>query len=123
MSQAPIISAGQQMVNSSSCLISAAKSLAVNPKDAPTWQLLASQSKAVSDAIKKLMQAIKDKSPGQRECDKAIDTINRAINEVDQASLAAISQKLPGRAESTLGGFQEQMANSVSEISDRIGED
>ncbi|XP_062512011.1 talin-like [Corticium candelabrum] len=120
VSQAPIISAGQQMVNSSSCLISAAKSLAVNPKDAPTWQLLASQSKAVSDAIKKLMQAIKDKSPGQRECDKAIDTINRAINEVDQASLAAISQKLPGRAESTLGGFQEQMANSVSEISDRI---
>jgi talin len=119
-SQEPILSAGQQMVNSSSSLISAAKSLAVNPKDAPTWQLLASQSKAVSDAIKKLLQAIKDKSPGQRECDKAIETLNMSINEIDQASLAAISQKLVPRAESTLLGFQEQMANTVSEISDRI---
>lgn len=39
----------------------------------------------------------RDKAPGQRECDEAIDVLNRCIREVDQASLAAISQQLAPR--------------------------
>ena len=52
--RAPIVTAGMNMLTASSSLISSAKSLAVNPRDAATWQLLASHSKAVSDAIRKL---------------------------------------------------------------------
>ena len=36
-----------------------AKSLAVNPKDPPTWQLLASHTKSVTDAIKSLIMSIR----------------------------------------------------------------
>lgn len=41
--------------------------------------------------------AYRDKAPGQRECDEAIDVLNNCIREVDQASLAAISQQLSPR--------------------------
>lgn len=39
----------------------------------------------------------RDKAPGQRECDEAIEVLNRCMREVDQASLAAISQQLAPR--------------------------
>lgn len=39
----------------------------------------------------------RDKAPGQRECDEAIEVLNRCLREVDQASLAAISQQLAPR--------------------------
>lgn len=39
----------------------------------------------------------RDKAPGQRECDDAIEVLNNCIREVDQASLAAISQHLTPR--------------------------
>lgn len=39
----------------------------------------------------------RDKAPGQRECDEAIEVLTRCIREVDQASLAAISQQLAPR--------------------------
>lgn len=40
-------------------MIRSAKSLAVNPKDPPTWQDLAAHSKKVSDSIKKLVGSIR----------------------------------------------------------------
>lgn len=39
----------------------------------------------------------REKAPGQRECDDAIEVLNGCIREVDQASLAAISQQLTPR--------------------------
>ena len=43
-----------------------AKSLAVNPKDPPTWQLLASHTKSVTDAIKSLIMSIRYEREGRR---------------------------------------------------------
>lgn len=40
-------------------MVKAAKSLAVSPRDPPTWQLLANHSKSVSDSIKKLVSSIR----------------------------------------------------------------
>eukprot|EP00118_Oscarella_pearsei_P020926 m.231778 g.231778 ORF g.231778 m.231778 type:complete len:65 (+) comp40074_c1_seq12:4671-4865(+) len=37
---------------------------------------------------------IRHNSPSQVECDQAIELLNMAINEVDQATLAAIISKL-----------------------------
>ena len=47
------------MIKASSSLLTTSKSLAINPKDAPTWQLLASHSKAISESIKALLSAMK----------------------------------------------------------------
>ena len=46
--------------------------------------------------------AIRDKCPGQKECDDAIDSLNSTITQLDQAILAAMSQQLQPHASSTL---------------------
>ncbi|GCB83267.1 hypothetical protein scyTo_0023439, partial [Scyliorhinus torazame] len=58
----------------------------------------------------------RDKAPGQRECDCSIDNINKCIREIEQASLAAVSQNLPTRDDISLEALQEQMSSTVQEI-------
>lgn len=53
------------------------------------------QAKLFYDSMIRL--SFRDKAPGQRECDEAIEVLNRCMREVDQASLAAISQQLAPR--------------------------
>lgn len=57
--QEPIIQAGENIIDSSCSVILAAKSLVVMPKDPPTWQQFASNSKNVSDSIKMLVNSIR----------------------------------------------------------------
>ncbi|XP_051898367.1 talin-2 [Pristis pectinata] len=114
--QEPILSAARSMLDSSSSLIKSARSLAINPKDPPTWSILAGHSRTVSDSIKSLITSIRDKAPGQRECDCSIDNINKCIREIEQASLAAVSQNLPTRDDISLEALQEQMSSTVQEI-------
>ncbi|KAI1905173.1 hypothetical protein AGOR_G00013410 [Albula goreensis] len=116
----PIVAAAKTMLESSTGLIQTARSLAVNPKDPPKWSVLAGHSRTVSDSIKKLITNMRDKAPGQRECDEAIEVINNCIREVDQASLAAISQQLTPREDVSQEALHEQMAASVQEISNLI---
>ncbi|XP_072349209.1 LOW QUALITY PROTEIN: talin-2-like [Scyliorhinus torazame] len=114
--QEPILLAARSMLDSSSSLIKSARSLAINPKDPPTWSILAGHSRTVSDSIKSLITSIRDKAPGQRECDCSIDNINKCIREIEQASLAAVSQNLPTRDDISLEALQEQMSSTVQEI-------
>uniref|UniRef100_A0A673A8S0 Talin-1 n=1 Tax=Sphaeramia orbicularis TaxID=375764 RepID=A0A673A8S0_9TELE len=116
----PIVAAAQTMLESSTGLIQTARSLAVNPKDPPKWSVLAGHSRTVSDSIKKLITNMREKAPGQRECDDAIEVLNGCIREVDQASLAAISQQLTPREDISMEALHEQMAASVHEISNLI---
>ena len=63
--------------------------------------------------------AIRDKCPGQKECDDAIDSLNSTITQLDQAILAAMSQQLQPHASSTLqvtlclGGGEGETNDSV----------
>uniref|UniRef100_A0A3Q0SYV9 Talin 2a n=1 Tax=Amphilophus citrinellus TaxID=61819 RepID=A0A3Q0SYV9_AMPCI len=57
-----------------------------------------------------------DKAPGQRECDSSIDNINKCIRDIEQASLAAVSQNLPSRDDISLEALQEQLTSTVQEI-------
>ncbi|XP_074545996.1 talin-1 [Halichoeres trimaculatus] len=116
----PITMAAKMMLESSTGLIQTARSLAVNPKDPPKWSVLAGHSRTVSDSIKKLITNMREKAPGQRECDDAIEVLNGCIREVDQASLAAISQQLTPREDISMETLHEQMAASVHEISNLI---
>lgn len=118
--QEPIISYGKSIIDASSSMILSAKSLALNPKDPPGWQTLANHSKNVSDSIKKLVTSIKDASPGQNECDDALEKIRICINELDQSSLDAINKTLRTREDNNLKGFREAICASVSEIEEHI---
>ncbi|NXN99640.1 TLN1 protein, partial [Rhinopomastus cyanomelas] len=116
----PIISSAKTMLESSAGLIQTARSLAVNPKDPPQWSVLAGHSRTVSDSIKKLITNMRDKAPGQQECDEAIEILNRGMREVDQASLAAISQQLAPREDISQEALHNQMITAVQEISNLI---
>ncbi|XP_051012689.1 talin-2 [Acomys russatus] len=114
--QEPILVSAKTMLESSSDLIRTARSLAINPKDPPTWSVLAGHSHTVSDSIKSLITSIRDKAPGQRECDYSIDGINRCIRDIEQASLAAVSQSLATRDDISVEALQEQLTSVVQEI-------
>ncbi|NXO28898.1 TLN1 protein, partial [Cisticola juncidis] len=116
----PIVISAKTMLESSAGLIQTARSLAVNPKDPPQWSVLAGHSRTVSDSIKKLITNMRDKAPGQRECDEAIEVVNRCLREVDQASLAAISQQLAPRQDISQEALHNQMITAVQEISNLI---
>ena len=120
VSQEPIISYGKSIIDASSSMITSAKSLALNPKDPPGWQTLANHSKNVSDSIKKLVTSIKDASPGQNECDEALEKIRLCSNELDQSSLDAINRTLRIRDDNNLKGFRDAIFSSASEIEGHI---
>ncbi|XP_071063244.1 talin-2a isoform X1 [Pseudochaenichthys georgianus] len=114
--QEPILQSARSMLDSSTFLLKTARSLVINPKDPPTWSVLAGHSRTVSDSIKALITAIRDKAPGQRECDSSIDNINKCIRDIEQASLAAVSQNLASRDDISLEALQEQLTSTVQEI-------
>ncbi|KAM9290552.1 talin-1-like [Gastrophryne carolinensis] len=116
----PIVTSAQIMLESSSGLIQTARLLAANPKDPPQWSVLAGHSRTVSDSIKKLITNMRDKAPGQRECDQAIELLNQAVRDLDQASLEAISQQLVPREGISQEALHTQMQTSVQEISNLI---
>ncbi|XP_070599794.1 talin-1 isoform X3 [Erythrolamprus reginae] len=116
----PILSSAKTMLESSAGLIQTARSLAVNPKDPSKWSVLAGHSRTVSDSIKKLITNMRDKAPGQRECDRALETLNKCVRDLDQASLAAISQQLAPREGISQEALHNQMLTAVQEISSLI---
>ncbi|KAM9377709.1 LOW QUALITY PROTEIN: talin-2 [Pholidichthys leucotaenia] len=114
--QEPIVRSARCMLDSSTYLLETARSLVLNPKDPPTWSILAGHSRTVSDSIKSLITSIRDKAPGQRECDYSIDNINKCIRDIEQASLAVVGQTLPCRDDISMEALQEQLTSSVQEI-------
>ncbi|XP_060891361.1 talin-2 isoform X1 [Labrus mixtus] len=114
--QEPIVRSARSMLDSSTYLLETARSLVLNPKDPPTWSILAGHSRTVSDSIKSLITSIRDKAPGQRECDYSIDNINKCIRDIEQASLAAVGQSLPCRDDISMEALQDQLTSSVQEI-------
>ncbi|XP_037077227.1 LOW QUALITY PROTEIN: talin-2-like [Pollicipes pollicipes] len=114
--QQPIGDAGKRIIDGSCSLITAAKSLAVNSRDPGRWQSLATHSKDVSDSIKALVSSIRDKAPGQKECEDSIEKLSASIRELDQASMAVASQSLAPRRDNTLQGFSDRAENAASQI-------
>ncbi|KHJ45469.1 I/LWEQ domain protein [Trichuris suis] len=118
--QQPIVYAGHLMIDGSIEMIKTSKLLALNAKDPPTWQLLATYSRAISDSIKGLIAAIRDKAPGQTDCDLAIEKMALLIRMLDQASLAAINQSLEPSTENSEQGFYEQIDNNSRQLAERV---
>ena len=55
----PILTAGQSVMGASRNMLSACKNLAVDPEDRDVWQRFANNSKALSEALKDLIAAIR----------------------------------------------------------------
>jgi len=66
------------------------------------------------------MKSFRDGAPGHRECDGAIVKIDRLIQDLDQASLAALSQGLPAQSEGSLQSYQEMVINSARQLLEHI---
>lgn len=71
----------------SSSLLTLAKNLVVNTNDPPMWQLVASHTKAVIGAIKSLILTLRDRYPGQTECDNAIGVLAAVIQQLASSML------------------------------------
>ena len=120
--QMAIFASEKQIIAGSCEMIQSAKSLAVKPRDSPTWQALANSSKSISGSIKELVSSILDKAPGQRDYDDAIKALDGHIRELDQASLAAINRNLALRKGKYIKKFTEQMNDNAVQISQKLSE-
>lgn len=121
VAQEPILTAGDDIIESSCSMIKTAKSLAVSPKDRPMWKLLADHSKQVSDSIKRLVTSIRDNAPGQKECDHAIEAISSRLRELDEVALLAVSQgQVPHHNTASLQLSAEKTEQAANEILSRL---
>ena len=118
--QQPLLEAGRAMVTQSCALIATAKQLVVNTKEPQQWQQLATNSKAVSDSIKGLVGAMRDRAPGQMECDAAVVALSRAVSDIEQEHMSATLGTLQPRSESNLQGFQDQALEVLTALVDVV---
>lgn len=59
-------------------------------------------------------------APGHKECDNAIQQLNLALNDLDQASLAAVGQSLSIRGDGSLQMYQQQLINCARQLLEHI---
>lgn len=118
--QEPILQAGRGVLDGVIEMVKAVKSVAVAPEDPTMWQQLAHHSKPMSNSVTKLVDSIREKAPGQAQCDQVLDAINTCARELDTASIAIGVQGLPKRQDNNLQGFTSQMLNASAELLDKL---
>ena len=118
--QEPIASSGLGLIDGACNMVQAAKHLAVNPRDPPTYQQYSTHSHSVSESIKRLVSSIKDSAPGQKECDVAIEKVNNALRVIDKAAMDAIGQNLEPMREKSLKGYEEQIIRAAREMTEIV---
>lgn len=118
--QDPILHSGRNVLNSVVEMVKVVKSLAVAPKDPTVWQQMSNYSTPVSAGVKNLIDAIRERPPGEAQCDAVLDTINKCTRELDTASMSIGVQGLPKRQDNNLQGFTNQMLNASAELLDRL---
>lgn len=114
--QRPILEAGSSMLDGGSDMINILKNYIQNPQVGVEMDLHAA-SRKVSDSIKDMIKAIREAAPGQRECDNAIDSINGAFRQLNEASLDSLSNVLDGdNFEGSLRTHTDDLNNILTEI-------
>ncbi|KAK0407513.1 hypothetical protein QR680_019234 [Steinernema hermaphroditum] len=117
--QRPVLTSAKTMLDVSSSMIETAKALSDRPTDGQVWQRLAFNSKDVSESIKRLVSAIRDEAPGQTDLDRSIERLNQLIQQVDNASMAAVQQQLP-RTTVTEQRVHQQILHGVQSLRDSV---
>ncbi|XP_033160745.1 talin-2 isoform X2 [Drosophila mauritiana] len=118
--QEPVIQAGRGVIDGVVEMVKAAKSLALTPDNPPVWQQLSMHSTPVSESVKRLVDNIRDKAPGQAQCEQVLHTLGTCTRELDSCALAVNAQGLSQRRDNNLHGFSGQTMNSASELIDKL---
>ncbi|KAH8306929.1 hypothetical protein KR044_001207 [Drosophila immigrans] len=118
--QEPVIQAGRGVIDGVVEMVKAAKSLALSPDNPPVWQQLSMHSTPVSESVKRLVDNIRDKAPGQAQCEQVLHTLGTCTRELDSCALAVNAQGLSRRRDNNLHGFSGQTMNSAAELLDKL---
>ena len=78
------------------------------------------QAKAVSNAVKDILEQVKGNVPGQKPCDQAIEKLKSAQTELEQAAIAGTAGQLKPLEATTLQGYQTQLETATIEIKELI---
>ncbi|CAF3354839.1 unnamed protein product [Rotaria socialis] len=107
--QEPILSAAKNVVDGACRIVECSKTLIINSKDASLWQQLATHTKSVSEAIKRLATSVKEMTPGQHECERAVEELRKLFQEVDTAIMNVDSLR---KTDKSVEFHQEQISSS-----------
>ncbi|KAL9904952.1 talin-1 isoform X1 [Glossina fuscipes] len=118
--QEPVLNAARGVIDGVIEMVKAAKSLALSPDDPPVWQKLSNASTPVSESVKRLVDNIREKAPGQAQCDQVLQTLGTCMRELDSCALAVNAQGLSLRRDNNLHGFSGQTLNSAAELLDKL---
>lgn len=121
-SQTPVIECGRQLADQSIELFESIKQQ-LNSDYANVAYQLSGQTKLLNATCKQLIDLIKDSMPGQKDCDRAIDTLTSCIREIDQTSLNLISRTQPLGPKEPTGSIQtyrENLCNIAKELNNKI---
>lgn len=118
--QEPVINAGRGVIDGVIEMVKAAKSLALSPDDPPVWQQLSMHSTPVSESVKRLVDNIREKAPGQAQCEQVLHTLSTCTRELDSCALAVNAQGLSQRRDNNLHGFSGQTLNAAAELVDKL---
>lgn len=78
------------------------------------------QAKSVSNAVKDLLDQVKQNVPGQKPCDNAMEKLRGAQTEMEQAAIMATAGQLKPQEATNLQGYQTQLETATVEIKDLI---
>lgn len=120
--QAPLVAAGKRAVAGSSALLAVAKALIANPKDAAQWRELTTNCKVITEGCQGVAEAMRTHMPGRRECDAAAYNLNELGRSLDEAGYAAATRALEPVEENSLEGYQEELVEHVSELTEASAE-
>lgn len=118
--QEPVIHAGRAVVDGVIEMVKAAKSLALAPDDPPTWQQLSLHSTPVSESVKRLVDAIREKAPGQAQCEQVLQTLSTCTRKLDSCAMDINAQGQSQRRDNNLHGFSGQTLNSAAELLEKL---
>ena len=123
--QVPILMATRAMLDAASQLIQASRSLIANNKDPLLWQSFSSNSKVISESIKRLATAIKERAPAKAECEQALGVLERCLKHLEGAILAvAMNQGLstsePGKSLQHCQEHAISCANQIMELVEQV---
>ena len=122
--QIPILTASRTMLDASQHLIQSSKALIGNNKDPQSWQSFSTNSKIISDSIKRLATSIKEKAPAKAESDNALSIIEKCMKHLESAILAVNMNQILPLSElansKSLQAYQEHAMSCASQISELI---
>ncbi|GMT28060.1 hypothetical protein PFISCL1PPCAC_19357, partial [Pristionchus fissidentatus] len=117
--QIPVMSATRRMLDASAQMIGTSKDLAAAPRDATTWQHIASNSRDVSESIKSLVAAIRDAAPGQMELDSTISKLEQLIQHVERREMDAVGSQ-PRTTVSSEKVVHQQIVHGTQSLFEKV---